>query len=107
MWQEYTEELQKKGLDDWDDDDDVSIHLEMDILECDVKWALEHITMNKANRGDGGPTELLKTIKDDIKCWTKYVKIFGKINSGHRTEKSQASFQSQRRAMTKNIQTTT
>ena len=39
MWQEYTEELQKKGLDDRDDDDGVSIHLEMDILECDVKWA--------------------------------------------------------------------
>ena len=62
----------------------------MDILECEVKWALEHITMNEANRGDEVPTELLKIIKEDTKCCTRYVNIFEKISSGHRTEKSQS-----------------
>ena len=61
----------------------------MDILECEVKWALEHITMNEANN-DEVPTELLKIVKDDTKCCTKYVNIFEKISSGHRTEKSQS-----------------
>ena len=51
-WQEYTEELYKKDLHDLDNHDDVISHLEPDILECEVKWALESITMNKASRGD-------------------------------------------------------
>ena len=57
-WQEYTEELHKKELDDPDNHDDVITHLESDILECEVKWALESITMNKVSGGDGFPIEL-------------------------------------------------
>ena len=60
--QEYTEELYKKDL---HDPDGVITHLEPDILECEVKWALESITTNKANRSDGIPTELFQTLKDD------------------------------------------
>ena len=54
-WQEYTEELNKKDLQDPDNHDGVITHLEPDILECEVKWALESITMNKASGGDGIP----------------------------------------------------
>ena len=57
-WQEYTEELYKKDLHDPDDHDGVITHLEPDILECEVKWALESITMNKVSGGDGFPIEL-------------------------------------------------
>ena len=56
-WQEYTEELYKKDLHDPDNHDGVITHLEPDILECQVKWALESITMNKASGGDGIPVE--------------------------------------------------
>ena len=62
---EYTEELHKKGLNDLDNHNGVVTHLESDILECEVKWAIESITMNKANGGDGIPAELLKILKDD------------------------------------------
>ena len=65
-WQEYTEELYKKGLHDPDNHDGVSAHLEPNILECEVKWALGSITMNKASGGDGIPAELLQILKDDI-----------------------------------------
>ena len=64
-WQEYTEELYKKDLHDPDNHDGVTTHLEPDILECEVKWALESITMNKASGGDGIPVELLKILKDN------------------------------------------
>ena len=64
-WQEYTEELYKKDLYDPDNHDDVITNLEPDILECEVKWALESITMNKASRGDGFPVELFQILKDD------------------------------------------
>ena len=57
-WQEYTGELYKKDLDDTDNHDGVITHLEPDILECEVKWALGSITMNKASGGDGISTEL-------------------------------------------------
>ena len=57
-WQEYTEELYRKGLHDQDSHDNVITHLEPDILECEVKWALESITINKASRDDGIPVEL-------------------------------------------------
>ena len=57
-WQEYTEELYKKDLHDPDNHDGVITHLEPDILECEVKWALGSITMSKASRGDGIPVEL-------------------------------------------------
>ena len=63
--QEYTEELYKKDLHDLDNHDGVIIHLEPDILECEVRWALESITMNKASGGDGIPVELFQILKDD------------------------------------------
>ena len=64
-WQEYTEELYKKDLDDPDNHDGVFTHLEPDILECKVNWALGSITTNKASAGDGIPSELFQTLKDD------------------------------------------
>ena len=64
-WQEYTEELYKKDLHNPDNHDGVITHLEPDILECEVKWALESILMIKASGGDGIPAELLQILKDD------------------------------------------
>ena len=64
-WQEYTEELYKKDPHDEDNHDDVITDLEPDILECEVKWALESITTNKASEGDGIPVELFQILKDD------------------------------------------
>ena len=64
-WQEYTEELYKKDLHDSDNHDGVITHLEPDITECKVKWALQSITMNKASGGDGIPVELFLILKDD------------------------------------------
>ena len=64
-WQEYTDELYKKDLHDPDIHDSVITHLEPDILECKVKWALGSITMNKASGGNGIPVELFQILKDD------------------------------------------
>ena len=64
-WQEYTEELYKKGLHDPDNHDGVITHLEPDILECKIKWALGSITMNKASGGDGIPVELFQILNVD------------------------------------------
>ena len=64
-WQEYTDKLYKRDLHDPDDHNGVITHLEPDVLECEVKWALGSITMNKAGRGDGIPVELLQILKDD------------------------------------------
>ena len=64
-WQEYTEELYKKDLHEQDNHDCMIIHLEPDILECEVKWALGSVTTNKASRGDGIPGELFQILKDD------------------------------------------
>ena len=64
-WQEYMEELYKKDLHDQDNHDGVITHLEPDILECEVKWAWEGITTNKASGGDGIPVELFQILKDD------------------------------------------
>ena len=101
-WQEYTEELFKKDRHDPDNHDGVITHLQSDILECEVKWALGSITMNKACGGDGIPVELFQILKDvSVK-----VLAFGKLRSGHRTGKGQFSSQSQRKAMPKNVQTT-
>ena len=89
---------------------DVITHLEPDILECKVKWALESITMNKASGGDGIPFELFQILKDDVvKVLPQYASKFGKLSSGHSTGKGQFSRkgQSQRKAMPKNAQTTT
>ena len=63
--QEYTERQYKKDLHDQDNHNGVITHLEPDILECEIKWALESITMNKASGGDGIPVELLQILKDD------------------------------------------
>ena len=64
-WQEYTEQLYTKDLHDPDNYDGVITHLEPDILECEVKWALGSITMNKASGGDGIPVELFQILEDD------------------------------------------
>ena len=64
-WQEYTEEMYKKALNDPDNHDGVVTHQEQDILECQVKWALGSIATNKASRGDGIPAELFQILKDD------------------------------------------
>ena len=69
-WQEYTEELYKKNLHDPDNHDGVITHLETDILECEVKWALEIITTNKSSGGDGIPVDLFQILKDEaVKVW--------------------------------------
>ena len=79
--------------------DGVITHLEPDILECEVKWALESITTNKASGGDGILVELFQILKDDaVKVCTQYASKFGKLSSGqlsssHRTAKGQFSFQ--------------
>ena len=64
-WQIYTEELYKRDLHDPDNHDGVTTHLEPDILDCEVKWALGSITTNKASGGDGIPVELFQILKDD------------------------------------------
>ena len=107
-WQEYTEELYKKDLHDPDNHHGLITHLEPDILKCEVKWALESITMNKASGGDGIPVELLQIPKDDaVKVLHSICQQIWKRSSGHRTGKGPFSFQSQRKAIPKNAQTTT
>ena len=92
-WQEYTEELYKKDLHNPDNDDGVIIHLEPDILECEVNWALGSITTNKASGGAGIPVELFQILKEDaVKVLYSYVSKFGKLSCGHRTGKGQFSF---------------
>ena len=106
-WQEYTEELYIKDLQNADNHDGVVTHLEPDILEYEVKWALGSITMNKASGGDRIPVEVFQILKDDaVKVLLQYASKFGKLSSGHRTGKGQFSFQSQRKAMPKPAQTT-
>ena len=106
-WQEYTEELYKKDFHNPDNHDGVITHLEPDILECEVKWALKSITTNKASRGDGISVELIQILKDDA------VKVLHSIRQQIWTTqqwpqdwKRSVSFQSQRKAMPKNAQTT-
>ena len=71
-----------------DNHDGVNTHLEPDVLECEVKWALGSITMKKASGGDGIPVELFQILKDDVvKCCTQYASKSGKLSSGHRTGK--------------------
>ena len=65
-WQEYTEELYKKDLNDTNNYDGVNTHLEQNILNCEVKWVLGSITKNKASLGDGIPAEIFQTLKDDV-----------------------------------------
>ena len=103
--QEYTEKLYKNDLHDPDNQDGVIIHLEPDILECKVKWALGSITTNKASEGDGIPVELFQILKDDaIKMLHSICQQI--LKAYQRTGKGQFSFQFQRKAMPKNTQTT-
>ena len=82
-------------------------HLEPDILECEVEWALGRITTNKASGGDGILVELFQILKDDaVKVLHSICQQYRKFSSGHRTGKSQFSFQSQRQAIPNNAQTT-
>ena len=84
----------QKDLNDPDNHDGVSTHLEPDIVECKVKWALGSITRNKASGGDGIPVELFQILKDDavtVLAFNMPAK-FGKLSSGHRTGKGQFSF---------------
>ena len=93
MWQEYTEELYKKDIHDPDNHDGVIFNQESDILECEVKWALGSITMNKASGGDGIPAELFQILHHDaVKVLHSHVSKFRKLSSGHRTGESQFSF---------------
>ena len=87
-WQEYTEELYKKDLHDQHNHDGVITHLEPDILECEVKWALESITMNKATGNEGIPAELLQVLKyEAVKVLHSICQKIWKLSSGHRTGK--------------------
>ena len=107
-WQEYTEELYKKYIQDQENHHGVITHLEPDILECKVKRALGSISMNKASGRDGIPVELFQILKDDaLKVLHSICQQIWKTQHGHRTGKGQFSFQSQRKAMSKNAQTTT
>ena len=82
-------------------------HLESDILECEVRWALGSMTANKASGGDGIPVKLFQILKDDaVKVLHSICQEIGKLSSGHRTGIGQFSFQFQRRAMPKNVKTT-
>ena len=100
-------ELHKKDLNDPDNHDGVTTHLEPDILESKVKWALGSITMNKASGADGIPVELFQLLKDyAVKVLHLICQQIWKISSGHRTGKGQFSFQSQSKAMPKHAQTT-
>ena len=102
-WQEYTEELYKIDLFNPNNHNGVITHLEKDILECKVKWALGSITTNKATGGDGIPVELFQILK----VLHSICQQIWKTHGGHRTRKCQFSFQSLRKAMPKNVQTTT
>ena len=106
--QEYTEELYKKDLHDQDNKNGVITHLEPDILECEVKWALESITTNEASGGDGIPVELFQILKDDVvKTLHSTCQQIWKTQQWPQDWKSSVSFQSQIKAMSKNIQTPT
>ena len=107
-WQEYTEELYKKYLHNLDNHDVVITHLEPDILECEVKWALGSITMNKASGCDGIPVELFQILKDDaVKVLHSICQHIWKTQQWPQDWKGQFSFQFQRKAIPKNTQTTT
>ena len=105
-WQEYTEELYRKDLHDPDNHSGVITHLEPDILECEVKWALESVTMNKASGGGGIPVELFQSLKDDaVKVLHSICQQIWKTQQWPQDWKK-FSFQSLRKAIPKNVQTT-
>ena len=100
--------IEKKDLNDLDNYNGVITNLESDILECEVKWALRSITINKATAGDGNTAELFQILKDDaVKALHSICQQIWKTqSSGHTIGKDQFAFQSQRMAMPKNAQTT-
>ena len=105
-WQECTDELYKKGLNDPDNYKGLVPHLELDILECEVKWDLGSITMNKANGSGGIPAELFQILKDDaVKVLQSLCQQIWKAQQGHRPGKVQFSSQIQR-VVLKDVQTT-
>ena len=104
-WQEYTE-LYKMDLNDPDNHDGVITHLEPDILECEVRWALGSITTNNASRGDGIPVELLQILKDAVKVLHSVCQRIWKTQQWPQDWKRSVFISIQRRAMTKNAQTT-
>ena len=100
------EELYRKDLHDPDNHNGMITHLEPDILECEVKWALGSITMNKASGGDGISAELFQILKDDaVKVLHSICQQIWKAQQWPQTRKGQFSSQSQRKAMPKNAQT--
>ena len=106
-WQEYTTELYKKDLHDPDSHDGVITDLEPDILEYEVKWALESITINKASGGDGIPVELFQILKDDaVKVLHSIFQQIWKTQQWPQDWKRSVFIPSQRMAMPKNAQTT-
>ena len=106
-WQEYTEEQYKKDLHHPDNPDGVITHLEPDILECKVKWALESITTNKASGGEGIPVELFQILKDDaVKVLHSVCQQIWKIQQWPQERKRSVFIQSERKTMAKNVQTT-
>ena len=104
--QEYTEELYKKDLHDPDNQDGVITHLEPDILECEVKWVLGRITMNKANGGYGIPVELFQILKDDaMKVLHSICQQIWKTQQWRQDWKRSVFIPIPKKAMTKNAQT--
>ena len=104
-WQEYTEELYK-NLQNQDNHNGVITHLQQDILECEVKWSLESIAMNKVSGGDGIPVELFEILKNDaVKVLHSICQQIWKTQQWPQDWK-RFSFQSQRKAIPKNAQTT-
>ena len=99
-WQEYTEELYKKDLQDPGDHNGMITHLEPDILECEVKWDLGNVTTSKASGGDGILVELFQVLTDDA------VKVLRKLSSGHRTWKGSVFIPIPKKGIPKNAQTT-
>jgi len=106
-WQEYTEELYKKDLNDPDNHDDMITHLEPDILECEVKWALGSITTNKTSGSDGIPAEQFQIQKDDaVKVPNSTYQQIWKTLQWPQDWKKSVFIPIPRKAMPKNVQTT-
>ena len=107
-WQDYTEELYKKDLHDPVNHDGMLTHLESDILECEVKWALRSITTNKASGGDGIPVELFQILKDDaVKVLHSICQKIWKTQQWPQDWKRSVFILIPKKAMPKNAQTTT
>ena len=107
-WQEYTEELYKKDLHDPDNHDGVITHLERDILECEVKWALGSTTTNKASEGDGIPAELFQILEDDaVKVLHSLCQQIWKTHQWPQDWKMSVFILILKKAMPKNVQTIT